>query len=131
MLSLLQFWRPLGLSLLVAAALAYRALLVHQRDAARAQAARLGAELAAAQAASAAMRQAVAAQNAAVARLRVELRQSAEAAAARDRAAAAEGAAVMRQAAAGARALQRARIDAGCAAAIRWGNVQSAKLARW
>jgi hypothetical protein len=59
MLVLLQLWRPLGLGLLLAAAVAYRALLIHQRAAARAQAARLSAALSEAQAAGAAMRSAV------------------------------------------------------------------------
>jgi hypothetical protein len=33
--------------------------------------------------------------------------------------------------ASGARALENARIDAGCAAAIRWGNAQAEELSRW
>jgi hypothetical protein len=131
MLALLQLWRPIGLGLLLVAAVGYRALLIHQRDAARAQAAHLGAALTEAQAANAAMRSAVTAQNAAVNRLRAQLKQSADAAAARARAAAAQGAAAIRQAAKSARALEGARMGAGCAAVVRWGNAESAELARW
>lgn len=131
MLALLQWWKPIGLGLLLVAAVAYRALLVHQRDAARAQAAQLSAELTQAQAANTAMRGAVAEQNAAVERLKAQLKQSADQAAAREHAAAAQGAAAVRQAAQSAGALERAPIDAGCAAAIKWGNAQSAELARW
>jgi hypothetical protein len=39
--------------------------------------------------------------------------------------------AAMRTATSGAQALQRARIDTGCAAAIRWGNAQATELGRW
>ena len=39
--------------------------------------------------------------------------------------------AAMRSAANGAAALKGARIEAGCAAAIRWGNAQAAELGRW
>jgi hypothetical protein len=128
---LAQLWKPIGLMLLLAAALGYRALLIHERDAARAQAAHLQSALTEAQAANTAMRNAVTAQNAAVARLSSKLKQSADEAAARERSAATESAAVMRRASEDARALVRARMGSGCAAAIRWGNAESAELARW
>jgi len=126
-----QLWRPVALALLVAAALGYRALLLHQRDAARAQAAHLSASLADAEASNTALQNAIATQNSAVAQLRAELEQSVRDAAARERAATAKGAAAMRTAANGAQALERARIEAGCAAAIEWGNAQAAELSRW
>lgn len=126
-----QLWRPVALALLVAAALGYRALLLHQRDAARAQATHLSASLADAEASNTALQSAIATQNSAVAQLRAELEQGVRDAAARERAAAAKGAAAMRTAASGAQALEGARIDAGCAAAIRWGNERAAELGRW
>src|SRR5512146_927417 len=126
-----QLWKPVAIALLIAAALGYRALLVHQRDAARAAAAHLSASLADAEASNAALQSAIATQNSAVMQLRAQLEQGARAAATRERAAAARGAAAMRSAASGARALQDARIEAGCAAAIRWGNARAAELGRW
>jgi hypothetical protein len=106
-----QLWRPIALALLVAAVLGYRALLLHQRDAARAAAAHAAAALADAEASNAALQSAIATQNSAVAQLRAQLAESAGQAAARERAA--------------------ARIDGGCAAAIRWGNAEALELARW
>jgi hypothetical protein len=127
-----KLWQPVALALLIAAALGYRALLLHQRDAARAAVTHLSASLADAEASNAALQSAIAAQNSAVAQLRAELEQGVQAAAAaRERAATAMGTAAMRTAASGARALEGARIDAGCAAAIRWGNAQAAELGRW
>ena len=125
-----KLWQPVALALLIAAALGYRALLLHQRDTARAEAAHRSAALADAEASNAALQSAIATQNSAVAQLRAELEQGVQAAA-RERAATAVGTAAMRTAASGARALERARIDAGCAAAIRWGNAQAAELGRW
>ncbi len=133
MLSLLagQLWRPVAIGLLIAAALGYRALLVHQRDTARATAAHLSASLTAAEASNAALQGAIATQNSAVAQLRTQLKQSMAAAVAREQAAAAAGATAMHAAARGAQAFERARIAAGCVAAIRWGNAQGVELGRW
>jgi hypothetical protein len=124
-------WKPVAIALLIAAVLGYRALLLHQRDTARAQVTHLSASLADAEASNTALQSAIATQNSAVAQLRTQLAQGAQAAAARERAASANGAAVMRLAASGARALESAWIDAGCAAAIRWGNAQAEELSRW
>jgi uncharacterized protein YlxW (UPF0749 family) len=126
-----QLWKPVALALLIAAALGYRALLLHQRDAARAEGAQLRVSLADAEASNAALQSAIATQNSAVAQLRAELEEGVQAAAARERAASARGAAAMHAATSGARALEDAPIDAGCAAAIRWGNAQAAELGRW
>jgi hypothetical protein len=126
-----QLWRPVAIALLIAGALGYRALLLHQRDTARAAAAHLSASLADAEASNAALQSAIATQNSAVAQLRAELEQGVQAAAAREGAATARGMAEMHAAASGARSLEGARIDAGCAAAIRWGNAQAAELGRW
>ena len=86
----------MAIALLIAAALGYRALLLHQRDAARAAAAHLSASLADAEASNAALQSAIATQNSAVAQLRAELEQGVQAAAARERAATARGTAEMR-----------------------------------
>ena len=88
----------------------------------RGAAAHLSASLADAEASNAALQSAIATQNSAVAEMRAELEQGVRAAAARERAATAVGTAAMRTAASGARALEGARIDAGCAAAIRMGQ---------
>jgi hypothetical protein len=116
---------------LIAAALGYRALLVHQRDTARAEVTHLSASLADAEASNTALQSAIATQNSAVVQLQTQLEQSGRDAAAREGAAAAKGVAVMRTATSGAQVLERARIDTGCAAAIRWGNAQAAELGRW
>ncbi len=127
----MKLLRPLALAALAAALLGYRAIPVHQRDAARAAATDLSARLADAEASNAAMRDAVAAQNSAVAQLKARLAQSADLAVARERAAAAAGDAAVRQAASAARVLEQARTGTGCDAAIRWGNAQGPELARW
>ena len=126
-----QLWKPVAVAMLLAAALGYRALLLHQRDTARASAAHLSAALADAEASNTALQSAIAVQNSAVAQLRAQLDASARSAAAREQAAAVRGAAAMRTAASGARAMEDARIAAGCAAAIRWGNAQAPELGRW
>jgi len=126
-----KLWKPVAIALLIAAALGYRALLLHQRDAARAAAAHLSASLADAEASNAALQSAIAVQNSAVAQLRTQMARGAEAAATRERAATAAGAAAMSTAVSGARAIEAAPIEAGCAAAIRWGNAQAVELGRW
>jgi hypothetical protein len=126
-----QLWKPAAVALLIAAAVGYRALLVHQRDTARAEVTHLSASLADAEASNTALQSAIATQNSAVVKLQTQLEQSARDAAAREGLAAAKGVAAMRTATSGAQALQRARIDTGCAAAIRWGNAEAAELGRW
>ena len=121
----------MAIALLIAGALGYRALLVHQRDAARAQATQLGASLADAEASNAALQSAIAVQNSPVAQMRTQMARSAEVAATREHAATAAGAAAMSTAVSGARAIEAAPIEAGCAAAIRWGNARAVELGRW
>ncbi len=79
-----QLWKPAAVALLIAAVLGYRALLVHQRDAARAEVTHLSASLADAEASNTALQSAIATQNSAVAKLRTQLDQSARDAAARE-----------------------------------------------
>src|SRR5258708_5742430 len=68
-----KLWQPVALALLIAAALCYRALLLHQRDAARAAATHLSASLADAEASNAALQSAIATQNTAEAQLRAAI----------------------------------------------------------
>ncbi len=126
-----KLWRPAAIALVIAAALGYRALLLHQRDAARAEATHLSASLADAEASNTALQGAIATQNSAVTQLRAQLEQGVQEAAARERAATEKATAAMRTATSGAQTLEGARIDAGCAAAVRWGNAQAAELGRW
>src|ERR1700686_2074414 len=65
-----QYWKPLVLAGLMAAAVAYRAILVHQRDQARAQVAQLTAEGAALRVSNEAMSTAINQQNTAVTALK-------------------------------------------------------------
>ena len=130
---LLRYWKPLALGVLIASAFAYRAILIHQRDDARAQAVELTAEAAVLRASNQALGVSIGRQNAAVADLKA--RADAEVNAMAANAAAAQRAAVaaMDQAQQQAQALSAAPIEpnAGCAGAIRWGNAQAAELSLW
>ena len=128
-----KLWKAVAIALLIAAALGYRALLLHQRDAPRAAAAHLSASLADAEASNAALQSAIATQNSAVAQLRAELEQGVRAArpllSARG-----DGGGNGGDAHGGERRARRLRArgsTAGCAAAIRWGNARAAELGRW
>ena len=132
-LLLSRYWKPLALGLLISAAIVYRALLVHQRDQARAQVVTLTTEAAALRASNQALGFAIARQNAAV----TELRNNADAltTAMNSRIGSATRAAFATQgrAADQARDLIGAQIDAstGCAGAIKWGNARAAELSSW
>ncbi len=128
-----RYWKPLALAVLVATALAYRAVLLHERDDARAQTAQLSAEAAALRTANQALGATVEQQNQAVAQLKARADAVANAMtaseAAASRAASAEQDAAQQQE----RALAAARIDAtaGCEGAIKWGNAQAGGLSSW
>jgi hypothetical protein len=128
-----RYWKPLGLAVLVASALAYRAILIHQRNDAREQAAQLSAEAGALRTSNQALGGTIDRQNAAVAELKAKADAAVNAMAASEDAAAREGAAAEGQAQQQARALIAAPIDfnSGCQGAIRWGNAQAAELASW
>jgi hypothetical protein len=130
---LAKLWKPMLLAGLIAAALAYRALLIHQRDAAVAQVAALTAEAAALRTTNQALGAGIERQNAAVAQLRNEADAAVNAMAANEAAASRSGAAAESEAAQQAHSLIGAAIDvnAGCAGAIRWGNAQAQELSRW
>jgi hypothetical protein len=126
-------WKPLAVLGLLASLLAYRALLVHQRDEARSQVARLGAEAAVLHAANQALGATIDRQNAAVAELRARADAAANAMASNEEAASREGAVASGQGEQQARALIAApiRTDSGCEGAIRWGNARAAELSPW
>jgi IS5 family transposase len=124
-------WRPLMIVAALGALALGGALLVHQRNAARKQAAGCAAQLAIAQAAERECEAAVAHQNAAVEQLSAAARQAADAARTRQEnlAAAAESSGAAAEVRA--RALVGAAVAPGCDAAIKWGNAQARELGRW
>jgi hypothetical protein len=128
-----RYWKPCALAVLVASVLAYRAILVHQRNDARQQVAQLTAEAAALRTQNQALGATIDRQNAAVAELKVRADAAVTAMEASEEAASREGAAAQGQAQQQARALIAAPIDikSGCEGAIRWGNAQAAELASW
>jgi len=132
-----QYWKPVALAVLIASALAYRTVLLHERDDARAQAAQLSAQ---AQAQAQALRVAnqafgatVDRQNQAVAQLKARADAVENALTAREKAAAGEAAAAQDEAAQQGRALTAAPIDvtAGCDGAIKWANARGPELSSW
>ncbi len=128
-----QYWKPLALAVLIVSALAYRAVLLHERDDARAQAAELSAQAAALRTANQALGATVDQQNQAVAQLKARADATENAMTANEDAAAREAVAEQDKAQQQGRALVAAPIDvnAGCAGAIRWGNAQAAELSSW
>ena len=130
-LALISYWKPLALAALIATALVYRAVLIHQRDTARANAASLLQKNAALMADNTAMRAAVSNQNAAIENLRTAMSNAQAAAQARAAGAQARGARALQSSLARANQLKTAALPAGCDAAIRWGNAQGPELGRW
>ncbi len=128
---LLKYWKIGALAALLAAALIYREVLVHQRDAARAEVVTLTEQNGALRASVAAMRAAVAQQNAAVAALAAKAQAADAAARARETAAARRGAELMRNNLILARQLRHAPVPNNCAGAIRWGNARGPELGKW
>lgn len=128
-----HYWKPLALAVLLASAFAYRAILIHQRDAAREQGARLTAEAAALRAGNQALGAMIDRQNAAVAELKARADAAVNAMAANEEAASRAGAAAQGTAEQAGRALLAAPIDvnSGCEGAIRWGNARAAELSSW
>ena len=127
----LTYWKPVALAIAITAMLAYRAVLVHQRDTAQANAATMAAQLDGWKAAEAACEDAVARQNRQVAAIKAEADRAA--AAAETRQAGVASAAAVSAAEEGRRAVEiaRAPVATDCAGAIRWGNAQANQLGRW
>ena len=128
-----HYWKPLALTVLVASALAYRAILIHQRNDAREKVAQITAEAVALRTSNQALGAMIDRQNAAVAELKARADAAVNAMASREEGAAREGAAAHGQAEQQARELIAAPIDinSGCEGAIRWGNAQAAELSSW
>jgi hypothetical protein len=124
-------WKPLLLLVLVAGAFIYRAVLIHERDAARAQLTTITAQAAQLKAADDACIAAVAQQNAAVEKLRSDEDLAIRAANAREANVSAQAEAAANEAKSAADALAQAKIGKGCAAAIQWANQQAASLGKW
>jgi hypothetical protein len=129
--SLIQNWKLIALAILVIAILVYRAVLVHQRDSARAQVAALTDAAAVLRAANASMAAAVTQQNQAVAALQAKMKLTQDAAAVRETQSANRASHALAQELAHSKALSNAPIPAGCQAAIAWGNAQAPELGRW
>ena len=132
-LILSQYWKPLMLCALIAAALVYRATLIHQRDATRTQVAQLATDNAALRVSNQALSATISEQNAAVTALKARADAAVNTMAANESAALRAGAAAEGRAQQQAQALLAASIDAnsGCEGAIRWGNAEAAELAKW
>jgi len=128
-----HYWKPLLLAVLVASALAYRAILIHQRDAAQQEVAQLTAEAAALRTSNQALGAMIDRQNAAVAELKATADAAVNTMAANEAAASREGATAEGKAEQQGRALIAAPIDAasGCEGAIRWGNARAVELSSW
>jgi hypothetical protein len=126
-----RYWKPLALAAALAAAIAYRAILVHERDAARAAASAATTQLAQYRSAESACETAVARQNAAVAALKADAAREAAAAQTRAENLATAAAASAARENAAARALQGATVAPGCDGAIAWANREAAQLGKW
>jgi hypothetical protein len=128
-----RYWKPLALIVLVVSALAYRAILIHERDDARTKVAQLSAEAAALRASNQALGAMIDRQNAAVAELRAKADAAVNAMESSEQAASRAGAAAQSAAELQARTLMAQPIDAGsgCEGAIRWGNARAAELSSW
>jgi hypothetical protein len=129
--ALIQYWKPIALATVLAAAFAYRAVLVHQRNNARAQVISLDETVAALRAENATMAAAVNHQNDAIDALQGKMQLAERGAAQRQAQYADSAAQAMRQERAHANALKHAPVPAGCQAAIDWGNAQGPELGQW
>ncbi len=130
---LAQYWKPLALVALIAAAVGYRAILIHQRDEARARVGQLSAETASLRSANQALGSSVDRQNQAVAQLTTRADAAENSMTASEQAAARTAATEENNAERQQQALIAAPIDAGagCDGAIRWGNAQAGGLSSW
>lgn len=130
-LMLANYWKPIAIAVAIAAALAYRGLLIHQRDAAKAETATLAAQVADLKSAEAACVDAVARQNLAVNAIAAAAAREAGAAQAREANVAAVAASAASDEARRAAAIQSAPIASDCAGAIKWANAQAGELGKW
>ena len=129
--ALLQNWKLIALALVVATAVLYRAVLVHQRDSARAQVTQLSAAAAVLRADNAEMKSSVVRQNAALDALQQKMKAAQVEAAQREAQYAASATEAMNKELARASAIRKAPVPAGCQGAIEWGNAQGPELGQW
>lgn len=130
-LLLSSIWKPAVLAALVVGLVAYRAVLVRQRNDARTQVAGLQTAELALQASNAAMKDAVAQQNAALETMGQQLQAAQAAAQAREAQYAQSGAEMFGKEIAHAKVLAVAQVPSGCEGAIKWGNGQGPQLGKW
>ncbi|MGH7917270.1 MAG: hypothetical protein ACREQE_07360 [Candidatus Binataceae bacterium] len=130
-IGLAQLWKPLALIGLLAAALIYRAVLIRQRDAARAQVKTLQARTIDLQASNAEFQQAIARQNAAVTQLQQQMKQAQRSANQRQDLQSQRGAAIMNSHYGAAAKIEKSSVPSDCEGAIKWGNAQAPELGRW
>ena len=128
---LLTYWKPLALSIAIAALVLYRGVLIHQRDSARASLAAIQPQLADFKSAEAACESAVARQNDAVASLKAAADLAAASAQTREANVTAAATATDVQETQHAAEIVHAPVAAGCAAAIQWSNAEAASLSKW
>ena len=129
--ALLQNWKLIALALVVATAVLYRAVLVHQRDGARAQVTELSAAAAVLRADNAEMKSSVVRQNAALDALQQKMKAAQIEATQREAQYAASATEAMNKELARASAIRKAPVPAGCQGAIEWGNAQGPELGQW
>jgi hypothetical protein len=130
-LMMLRYWKPIAIAIALAGVFAYRAVLVHQRDAARAEVVSMIAQVADLKSAEAACEDAVARQNLAVDALKTAADSAATAAATRQANVVAAAVASASDETRRAAAIEQAPIAADCAGAIKWGNAQAMELSQW
>jgi hypothetical protein len=123
--------KPLVIVAVIAALAGYRMWLIHQRDAARAQAQALTAQVSALKTANQSMEAAVAWQNGQIAELSARAAQAVAVARQQADAAARSGAAAMAQAVAEAKSVSHAQVPESCGGAIAWGVAQGPELGQW
>lgn len=125
------YWKPIAFVLVILAAFAYRAVLVHERDAARREVSSLTARNARLEAGINQLKAAIKRQNAAVDSLRQRADRATAMLAQQNRAATRRAAHIQAQARTAAGRMAHARINPGCTAAIEWGNREARELSQW
>jgi hypothetical protein len=128
---LLSYWKQIVLAIAIVGAIGYRAVLIHQRNAARAQAESIAVQLADWKAAEAICEASVARQNAAVNAMKSAAETAAAAARTREAKVAVSSAAIAQKEEERAGAIESAPVEGGCEGAIRWGNAQVQELGKW
>ena len=126
-----NYWKPIAITVAIAAALCYRAVLIHQRDAAKAETASIAVQLADWKISEAACEDAVARQNLAVNEIAAVAARESAAAKTREANVAASAAATASDEVRRATAILSAPIANDCASAIKWANAQAQELSKW